>query len=394
MSAITKCKPTAYTTCPGSPSILAPIDEELLRFVFELREQGNAVSSNIISIKASRLLREFKEKSKRNKLDIVRRWTKHHSLVYRMGTHESSRNPASVANEAIDFIVFVARPLVVQPNRHPDYIINMDQTPVFFSFHSKKTLSRIGVKTVNIRTSMEDTKRITFAMSVTASGRVLKPYLIFKGKPGARIEKKELVNYPPEWEMFYSCQDAAWMDERVMLLWVELVLKPYVETAPVGIIPLLFLDSYRCHMMHSIVDAIQTLGVEVEIIPGGCTSLVQPVDIGVNKPFKNRLRESWEAWMVENLSAENTITVSPSRQTVAGWCASAYKGLSVEMVRNAWLHGNYRYFLPTAPTEEEANRTQSLLPLVATPTGEEANQVQEEEQNPTQTNTQQASSDS
>ncbi len=31
---------------------------------------------------------------------------------------------------------------------------------------------------------------------------------------------------------------------------------------------------------------------------GGCTSLFQPVDIGVNKPFKNQIRQQWEQWMI------------------------------------------------------------------------------------------------
>ncbi len=55
------------------------------------------------------------------------------------------------------------------------------------------------------------------------------------------------------------------------------------------IIPLLILDSYRCHMMASVVSKIQELGVEVKHIPGGCTSLCQPVDVGFNKPFKSRI---------------------------------------------------------------------------------------------------------
>ena len=98
---------------------------------------------------------------------------------------------------------------------------------------------------------------------------------------------REFPTYPEGLE--YTCQENAWMDERVMLLWVEKVLKPYVEVAPDGIIPTLFLDSYRCHMMSSVVDLIQALGVEVEHIPGGCTYLCQPVDVGVNKPFKKQL---------------------------------------------------------------------------------------------------------
>ena len=53
----------------------------------------------------------------------------------------------------------------------------------------------------------------------------------------------------------YYCQKNSWMDERVMIEWV----------------------SYWCYMMTSVVDSIQQLGEEVEHIPGGCTSLCQPV---------------------------------------------------------------------------------------------------------------------
>ena len=71
------------------------------------------------------------------------------------------------------------------------------------------------------------------------------------------------------------------MDEAVMLAWVNDVLRPYVETAPDDIIPNLNLDSYQYHMMALVVQKIQKLGVEVRRIPGGCTSLCQPVDIGL-----------------------------------------------------------------------------------------------------------------
>ena len=32
------------------------------------------------------------------------------------------------------------------------------------------------------------------------------------------------------------------LDERMMLIWVQQVLKPYVKDAPIAIVPLLFLD--------------------------------------------------------------------------------------------------------------------------------------------------------
>ena len=79
------------------------------------------------------------------------------------------------------------------------------------------------------------------------------------------------------------------MVEEMMLVWVEKVLIPYVITCPDGIVPLLLLGSFRYHMMANVVRACQDLGVQVEHIPGGCTYLCQPVDIGINKPFKSRI---------------------------------------------------------------------------------------------------------
>ncbi len=84
------------------------------------------------------------------------------------------------------------------------------------------------------------------------------------------------------------------------------------------IIPLLILDSYRCHMMGSVVQRIQELGVEVRHIPGGCTSLCQPVDVGFNKPFKDRMRKQWLSWMIAKGIIHGT-TKPPSWRDVAGW---------------------------------------------------------------------------
>ena len=49
-----------------------------------------------------------------------------------------------------------------------------------------------------------------------------------------------------------------------MLDWVALVLKLYVATAPEGIVPVIFLDMFKVHMMALIVNVIQVLGVQVE----------------------------------------------------------------------------------------------------------------------------------
>ena len=55
--------------------------------------------------------------------------------------------------------------------------------------------------------------------------------------------------------------------------------------APKNVDPLLVLDFYQFHMT-LVVEAIQQLGVEVEHIPDGCTSLCQPANLRINKALK------------------------------------------------------------------------------------------------------------
>ncbi len=50
-------------------------------------------------------------------------------------------------------------------------------------------------------------------------------------------------------------------------------------------------DSFKVHLLGSVAEAIQCLCVELEIIPPGCTGLVQPIDVGINKPFKANMRK-------------------------------------------------------------------------------------------------------
>ena len=257
-----------------------------------------------------------------------------------MGTHECQRHPSETAGEAMDFME-IARREVAQPNCHQDFILNMDQTPIPFTFNSKRTLEVVGKKSVLTRKSTSDTKRVTCAATITASRKSLTPMLIFKGKPMGRIVRTEFPTYPQG--VVYACQDNAWMDEHCMMEWVEKVLQPYVLDAPDHIVPVLYLNSYCCHMMASVVESIQELGVEVKHIPGGCTSLCQPVDIGYNKPLKSRMRESWEAWMIAE-GLLNNKTAPPTRELICDWLLQSVNAIPEQFIFNAWRHVNYIWF--------------------------------------------------
>ena len=136
-----------------------------------------------------------------------------------------------------------------------------------------------------------------------------------------------------------------------MLYWVEKVLKPFVEKEPSGVVPYLLLDKYKCHYQGSVAKAIEDLGVEWDIISGGCTGLVQPIDVGVSKLFKHRIRY----WLEEWLADEDTSRVRPkeARQLLAKWVCDSWARTMEETVYNSWRHAPFSYFLDDSTYEVE-----------------------------------------
>lgn len=137
-----------------------------------------------------------------------------------------------------------------------------------------------------------------------------------------------------------------------MLFWVDNVLHPYVQNVPHGVVPCLILDKYKCHYQGSAAKAIENLGVEWDILPGGCTGLIQPIDVGIGKPFKNRMRYKWEEWMIEQYDNDkgNTECVAPkdARKYIALWASESWNRVPEDIVYNSWRHHPFSYF----PEEE------------------------------------------
>ena len=108
-------------------------------------------------------------------------------------------------------------------------------------------------------TSTNDTKHVTLAVMIMADSTLLLSTRVFKEKPNDRITRSEFLSGNYLTTHFCKCQEAAWMDEDVMIAWVNQVLAPYLAAAPVHVVPVLILNMYQCHMMALVVQMIQGL---------------------------------------------------------------------------------------------------------------------------------------
>ena len=302
----------------GPDGFLDDVKEELMTFITEWRDRGLPVSRFAVLKKATECKPEFAAKTLPARYMCISRFLHKNNLVHRIATHTSQKPPESACEDAKSYLQLV-RPMLVGRTRDPRWTLNMDQTNQFYGSSPKLTINVRGQRTVNMRKGADDSKRCTVALTVTAAGQFLQPFIVYKGVVGGTIDKRELPTKHPSGAV-YTVQKKAWFDERVMLFWVE-VLAPYVATAPVGVIPILFLDSFKVHLLGTVALAIESLGVQIEYIPGGCTGLVQPIDVGINKPYKAHMTKVYTGWLL-NQDPDSPIRAA-KREDVSGWILEA-----------------------------------------------------------------------
>lgn len=217
------------------------------------------------------------------------------------------------------------------------FFVNMDQTAIYFDSKTRTTVSERGERTVSIR-SDSSSKRITLSVAVAYDGTKLPLFVVFKGQPNGRIEQ-DLPNILPA-GMYGCCQKNAWMDERACLLWVDKVWKPYVAGTSKS---LLLLDDFKCHKQRAFASRLDVLGTTLSLIPGGYTCVLQPCDVGINKPLKDRVRATCAKWKSEkyaSLGPTDTVP-TPSRQELCQWLREAWADISTSVVCNAFRGAGY-----------------------------------------------------
>jgi hypothetical protein len=248
----------------------------------------------------------------------------------------------------------VMRPIFSAPGLDQSLVLNMDQTPVYMSMCPSMTLDLQGKKGINGKKT-DNGSRFTACLGVSANGDKLKPFLIFKGKAGGTIDVREFGHqnrFAGAAEAYLCAQESGWQDGQNMLRWIDAILVPYLQEKVQGrIIPIhLLLDHFSVHWTEAVQERLQALGVTCHKVPAGCTGLVQPIDVGIGKPFKDRVRELWWLWQrqfsEDQGATESTkLNLSEKRELAIEWVNEGWATITPEIVRNSWRKTDYSFFV-------------------------------------------------
>ena len=112
------------------------------------------------------------------------------------------------------------------------------------------------------------------------------------------------------------------MDEPEMLEWIKNVLRPFTNHA----LTLLVMDSYRAHLTYAMKKELHKANCDVAIIPGGCTSLLQPLDVSINRPYKAWMRKEFQDYLdqeVKRVEASDEEKIhTASKEEVLKWVSA------------------------------------------------------------------------
>jgi hypothetical protein len=325
-------------TLHGGPDslIMEWVGEHLLRWFQDLRDRKIKVTVDDFVYEYMALCPdECLDATKHALCQRMYRFLADNAITSRCVTHVS-QNTVHCLIIIEDFVQYIKQ-IIARYGISLANIVNGDETNADWALPPKKTLSQKGNKTVEAQGSASSGRSTVF-LCCTATGERLDPFVIFTGSKKGTIRKKELVRrdgYPLD--MQFTTQKSAWMDEESMLEWIEVIWRPFTD-GKVGMF-LLLIDEAKAHLTAKVMRAIGTCRTILEIIPGGYTSRLQPVDVGVNKPFKKYYGDCSEEfvrrWICNNVAG---VKPKPICVEVAKWIDTAWKAIRRETILNTWRH--------------------------------------------------------
>lgn len=168
----------------------------------------------------------------------------------------------------------------------------MDETMVSAK-RKYKVLAQKG--RLPLTTSAQAAPHLTGCITVSAGGASFEPLLILKGK-------KTLSGLEEFQQACYFCSsDSGWMNRRVFIIWALVFITQiaqYRQRLPKEIrneTILLITDGHGSRRCFTACFLLWCFDIELLILPGHCSHVMQPFDVALASPLKSHYKKSLDA---------------------------------------------------------------------------------------------------
>lgn len=317
---------------PPAKGMYEELDAAVAEFLNNERAVGQSVSNKQLMEKAKELALILNVPSQfKASCMWLKGWKIRNNVSLRRATNDSQKIP----EDYYDVLQGFRSEIVRLHNLHkyrPSDVFNMDQTMCRFDMAPNRTNDTIGSKSIRIMTTKATKKGFTVALAANGAGEKLPALIVFKekgGKLGPRVSQS--LEYPPNVKVMASTN--GWMTENIYHAWLHTI-----YGSDMAVRRLLIVDHYKPHMTENSVSIVAGCNSDLLFVPAGCTPLVQPMDVSINRPFKQAMRELWVKWFSEHTS--RTIhgnLKQPTRQDAINWVSTAWDSIKLETIVDSFL---------------------------------------------------------
>ena len=208
-----------------------------------------------------------------------------------------------------------------------DSIINVDQTPVWLNMNDgRKTVDVKGASAISaLRPDGSHRAKVSVILACTQSGKKLPPAVVFQtGKKKGFVEHRNGIHA-------YHNPSTSMCNSRIMSDWVCRNFSDSKDGKR-----LLILDSFRGHLTDEMKTTCHQHGVIRAVIPAGMTSVLQPLDLTVNRSFKTIMRNEFNQLLRQYLRVENGTIESRNVDLITKCVHVAWSRMSSTTIKNGF----------------------------------------------------------
>ncbi|XP_075580368.1 pogo transposable element with ZNF domain isoform X2 [Pelecanus crispus] len=297
-------------------------EEKLAEWVLTQREQQLPVNEETLFQKATKIGRSLEGGFK-----ISYEWAVRFMLRHNLSTHTrravAHPLPKDVEDNASCFIEFVQRQIHTQ-DLPLSMIAAIDEISLFLDV---EVLSSDDRKENALQTVGTGEPWCDVVLTILADGTVLPTLVFYRG----RVQQPANV---PE-SIMLEAKENGYSDDEVMELWSSRVWQKHTECQNSK--GMLVLDCHRTHLSEEVLSLLSASSTLPAVVPAGCSSKIQPLDVCIKRTVKNFLHKKWKEQAKE--MADSTCDSDILLQLVLCWLAEVLEVISdsPELVQQSFL---------------------------------------------------------
>lgn len=298
-------------------------NDQLEKFVLskfiEKRTKGITVNYKILQNIALSAPKHIIPANFQASLGWIQNFLKRNNISRRRKTHAAQELITSITKSVLDY--FDELQGIHSWKDSKITFLNLDEIPLFFDLSNDYTLHFKGEHEVKILSHSAAKSRATFMPCLTSEGEFLPPLFIFIYKYGEQstrdfpIKYDHLRNQTSPFMIRFTGSGSN--NEMIFTEYIRKVLKPWRERKDVH--PVLILDEATCHLTQNVMNTLKEAKILPLYIPGGATSILQPLDVMINKSIKSSIRESYQAWLENQVKKTEASLIPPSVEDIIDW---------------------------------------------------------------------------